>query len=151
MPHGDLSDYAAYTCFFSGLVSVLYPSTWFLSAGPLKPFFDGSPTAEVLALIRVIGGLLLLNFPIFFVVRWNTLNGKAAMLGCFVAAFTFAYVGLSLDGNAVVLRPWYLLSAAFVAFGLHFGFNANPMLTSAMLLEKEKKKAEKKAAQGKKA
>lgn len=92
-----------------------------------------------------------MNGPIFFVVRWNTLNGKAAMLGCFFAALTFAFVGMSLDKYVFVLRGWYVLAAAFVAFGLHFGFNANPMLTSAMLLEKEKKKAEKKAAQGKKA
>ena len=83
--------------------------------------------------------------PVLFVVRWNTLNGKAAMLGCMIASATFASTGLAMDGYTFQLRGWYIFALALFAAGLHLGFNANPMLTSAMLLEKEKAKAAKKS------
>ncbi|GMI45908.1 hypothetical protein TrCOL_g704 [Triparma columacea] len=145
MPHGDLSDSAASFCALTGLVSLFYPQSWFLGLGPVQPMLDGDATPAMLSLIQVIGGLLLLLGPVFFVVRWNTLNGKAAMLGCLIASATFAAVGLRLDSWTFVPRGWYLFTSAFFVSGMHFGFNANPMLTSAMLLEKEKAKAAKKA------
>ncbi|KAK7230684.1 hypothetical protein SO694_00078143 [Aureococcus anophagefferens] len=58
-----------------------------------------------------------------------------------IAATTFASVGMSLHGQPK--NGFTVVAAAFVVEGLHLAFNANPMLTSAMLLEKEKAKAAK--------
>ena len=73
--------------------------------------------------------------------RWNKINGKAAALGVWIAATVFAATGLSLHGSPA--NGFSVFSAVFVIEGLHLAFNANPMLTSAMLLEKEKAKAAK--------
>ena len=104
-------------------------------------FFPVEPTTELVAAVRCIGGLLLMLFPILFVNRWNTINGKAGALGVWIAATTFASVGMSLHGQPK--NGFTVVAAAFVVEGLHLAFNANPMLTSAMLLEKEKAKAAK--------
>ena len=144
MPHGDFSDKASFTCWVLGISSLVAPTTiWYGSVGPLKPMFDGEPTVESLATIRMIGGLLLFMAPVLFMVRWNTLNGKAGMIGCFTAAGVAGYNALAMDEFAFVLRGWWLLVAFFILTALHLGFNANPMLTSAMLLEKEAARAAK--------
>jgi len=143
MPHGDFSDYTAYFCFTAGMASMLAPSLWYASAGPLQPMFDSPSTPEALAAIRFAGGLLAAMAPIFFVVRWNVLNGKAAAIGCLIVAGNTISMALSMDNYAFVLRGWYILACMFVLAAAHFAFNANPMLTSAMLLEKEKARAAK--------
>jgi urea transporter len=83
--------------------------------------------------------------PVLFVVRWNVVNGKAAALGCTIAAINSASIALKMDNYAFVLRGWYAFSAAFLLAALHLAFNANPMLTAAVLAEKEKAKAAKRA------
>jgi len=148
MPHGDFSDLAALTCFMAGLGTMIAPQLWFTAVGPMKPLLDppsddAIPPASALAAVRFGGGLLVLMAPILFMVRWNVLNGKGAGLGFLIAAANSASIGLSMDDYTPTLRPWYLLAAFFVMTALHLAFNANPMLTSAMLLEKEKAKAEK--------
>lgn len=100
-------------------------------------FLDVAATPELTTAVRCIGGLLLMFAPVLFVVRWNKINGKAGMLGCFFASATFGAAG-NAHGPG-----FFAFAAAFLVEGLHLGFNANPMLTSAMLLEKEKKKAAK--------
>ena len=56
-------------------------------------------------------------------------------------------------GTAALARPSPLPRLSFSLFyflaALHFAFNANPMLTSAMLLEKEKARAERAAGKAK--
>ena len=86
--------------------------------------------------------------PVLFVVRWNKLNGKAAALGLFIAAGNTVIMVLRKDDFAFVLRGWYLFVVMFVLAGMHLAFNANPMLTSAMLLEKEKASAKGGAGKG---
>ena len=133
MPHGDLSDAGAAFCFATGTATLVRPGLWFSGL-----FFDvPSPAAEAVAAVRCVGGLLLALFPIFFVVRWNTVNGKAGALGCMIAAATFGATGAAHGPG------FYAFAAAFVVEALHLAFNANPMLTSAMLLEKERAKAAK--------
>ena len=127
----------------STLASMLAPQLYFMSVGPLKPMFDAEPTPELLAAIRFAGGLLMFMAPVLFVVRWNVLNGKAGALGMIIAAANTAMVALSMDGFAFVLRGWYLFVVMFLLAARHLAFNANPMLTSADLLEKERKRAEK--------
>lgn len=79
--------------------------------------------------------------PTLYVVRWNTLNGKAAAIGFMTAAINTAHMAYSNDGGVFVPRGWYVFVAAFVLAALHLAFNANPMLTVRMLQEKEAKKA----------
>lgn len=82
-------------------------------------------------------------FPVLYVVRWNTINGKAGALGCWIAAANTAHIALSLDDFIFVLRGWYIISVFLVLVGAHLAFNANPMLTSKMLAEKEDARAAK--------
>ena len=182
MPHGDFSDVAAFGCAIVGIASIADPMLWYKTYGAVKPMFDlpegTTPAADTLAVIRFAGGLLLFMFPVLYVVRWNTLNGKAGALGSLIAAGNAARISWSMDGGVFVLRGWYLLAGFLVMTALHLAFNANPcashmcrnqpvpialpelpcpkhscvwtrlgrMLTSAMLLEKEKAKAAKAAA-----
>jgi len=143
MPHGDFSDFAALGCFATGMTSIFAPQAWFASVGPLQPMFDSPSTPELLALIQFAGGLFMFMAPVLFVVRWNKLNGKAGALGCILAAGNAVSVALRMDGYVFVPRGWYLLAVFLVLSALHLAFNANPLLTSAMLLEKEQKKAAK--------
>merc|ERR1711907_127119 len=97
MPHGDFSDYAALFSAVSGLSTIFAPATVAtFSVGPLKPLFD-NPTDETLAALRFAGGLFMYFAFTLFVVRWNTLNGKAAALGLVFAAINTAMLGLGLD------------------------------------------------------
>merc|ERR1719198_565794 len=143
MPHGDFSDKAAFTCAATGAISMFAPSLWYAGYGPLKPMFDAAPTPEALAAIRFAGGLLFFMAPVLFVVRWNVINGKAGALGCTIAAVNCVVIALGMDEYAFVLRGWYLFALFLLIAAAHLALNANPMLTSAMLLEKEKAKAAK--------
>lgn len=142
MPHGDFSDYTALFCFSTGVTSIVAPWLWYQKLGPLLPFFDGVATAETTAVIQFVGGLLLFMAPVLFVNRWNTINGKAGGLGCFIASINSAAIAWGMDG-ALVPRGWHVFSVMFFLAALHLAFNANPMLTSSMLAEKEKKKKSK--------
>lgn len=146
MPHGDFSDYMALFTFVTGTISMIAPWLWFASIGPVEPMFKGESTDEALYAVQFSGGLLNFMAPTLFVVRWNALNGKAAALGCWTVAANTLLLTLRMDGFAFVLRGWYLFVVMFAYAGYHLAFKANPMLTSAMLLEKEKEKAAKATA-----
>ena len=144
MPHGDFSDKAAFACAAAGLTSIFAPSVWFQSCGPMQPMFDESAKSEpLMAAIQFGGALFIFMFLVLFSVRWNTVNGKAGAVGCVVVAAQAVQVALRMDEYNFKMRPWYLLAAVFMATAFHLAFNANPMLTSAMLLEKERAKAAK--------
>jgi len=66
---------------------------------------------------------------------------------CFVSSVV-VHVSLILNHTSRAIG-WYLFSVVFFFATLHLAFNANPMLTSAMLKEKEDKKAAEKAAKNK--
>jgi len=149
MPHGDFSDYAAYFCLGTGLASIFAPEIFGREFGPVKGFFDKEPTGETAAAIQFAGGLLIFMALTLFVVRWNTLNGKAGGLGCFAAAINSAAIAWKMDNGAFVLRMWYIFAGIFLIAGLHLMFNANPMWTSETLAKKEKERAAKKAAKNK--
>jgi hypothetical protein len=153
MPHGDFSDVSALYCLAIGAASIRSPELWFTSYGPLKPMFDiepdRTPPPAARFAVQFAGGLLLLLAPILYVVRWNKLNGKAAAFGFLMAAFNSVAIALNMDYDVkgdvytFVPRGWYVLAALFVSTAFHLAFNANPMLTSAMLLGEEKARAEK--------
>ncbi len=50
-----------------------------------------------------------------------------------------------MDNYAFVPRGWYILALIHLLTAAHLAFNANPMLTSKMLAEKEAAKAKKEA------
>ena len=113
----------------------------------VKPFFN-SASAEASIAIQFAGGLLIFMGLVLFVNRWNTINGKAGGLGCFIAAANSAAIAYKMDG-AFVPRGWHIFAAVFLLAGLHLCFNANPMWTSETLKKKEEERAAKKAAKSK--
>ena len=142
MPHGDLSDYAAFFCLGTGGASLFAPHLWFASVGPLQPLLDSGATGAT-PLIRFIGALLLMIGFCLFVVRWNTINGKAGGLGAFVVSATSALIGGTSFGF------WHVFAVAFLVAGLHLSFNANAMWTPETLAQKIKERAARKAAKNK--
>ena len=106
MPHGDFSDYAAYFMLGTSVAVLSYPKLFYMGAGPLKPMFDGEPTEDALAAIQFAAGPMFFMGPVLFVVRWNTLNGKAAATGTLVMAINTALIALRMDGFEFVLRGW---------------------------------------------
>ena len=97
-----------------------------------------------------MGSLLIFCWLTLYVVRWNTLNGKAGGLGLFIASLNCLGISKSMDKmeTSFVLRGWHILGALFFLASLHLSFNANPMWTSKTLAAKEKERA---AARQKKA
>jgi hypothetical protein len=57
---------------------------WFGSLGPIQPMLEGEPTAAALTAARFAGGPFMFMAFTLFVVRWNTINGKAGAIGCTV-------------------------------------------------------------------
>ena len=151
MPHGDFSDYAAFFCMGTGGASLFAPHLWFTGVGPLSPLLDGmgDATAQGVTLIRFIGALLLMIGFSLFVVRWNTVNGKAGGLGAFVASGTAAYTALSHDGGLGHHTFWHVFTVMFLLAGLHLWFRANPMWTPETLAAKIEERKARKAAKNK--
>merc|ERR1712166_1272272 len=113
MPHGDFSDYAAFTHLALGIASIAAPQhLWFSGVGPLGPMLTGEPTAAALSMARFAGGPFIFFALTLFVVRWNKLNGKAAAIGLFVTAVNSAYIALSMDDFTFVLRLVFAVAAA---------------------------------------
>merc|ERR1712187_312372 len=118
-----------------------YPELVFYSPlGTIKPFFDGPSTPETLTMARFMGGLFLFLSFALFTVRWNSMNGKLTGFGLILAAINTVSLTMGMDNNEFVLRTSHLMALYFVLTALHLAFNANPMLTAAMLAEKEKAK-----------
>ena len=148
MPHGDFSDKTAYFCFATGMIAFFKPDIYFnkieVGGFTMEPMFDSSPTPEMLSLVAILGSFLTLCCLTFYIVRWNTMNGKAAALGLFTMATTFAYQAYKLDGK-FVFRQQYVFALMFYLATVHFWFFANPRWTSVTLKAHEDKKAAKKA------
>merc|ERR1712072_1650410 len=87
----------------------------------MEPMFDSSPTPEMLSLVAILGSFLTLCSLTFYIVRWNTMNGK------------------------FVFRQQYVFALMFYLATVHFWFFANPRWTSVTLKAHEDKKAAKKA------
>lgn len=144
MPHGDFSDVVGIFSLLTGLVGVFRPNMYFEQYGPVLPLFAAAPVEDTLNMVRFAGSLLIFMGVVLYCVRWNTLNGKAAAIGATTIAINTALIGWNMDNQTFVLRGWYVFSAFFALGALKLCFFANPMLTSAMLLEQEQAKANKK-------
>ena len=146
MPHGDPSDYAALCCFASGLTAMVYPHALWASIGPISPMLVEQETPEVKIVVGLVGALLMYLATTLFVVRWNTLNGKAAALGTIVVASTCVRAGIQRGDGSFLLTGWWILAAVFLGATIHLIFNANELWTSKTLAAHEKERAAKKAA-----
>lgn len=140
MPHGDFSDIAALFSLATGLTAIFAPDLWAKDIGPIKAFFDKAhvnPSA-----LSFAGSILIFVGLVLFSVRWNKVNGKAAAFGTLVIATNSVMIAWRMDG-AFVLRGWHIFSFIFLIATVHLAFFANPMLTAAMLAEKEAEKNKK--------
>ena len=147
MPHGDLSDFAGFSCIAAGIAFLAKPQLAFEAVGPVQPLLPaGSIDGNTHALLSFAGGLLLLTGLSLIIVRWNTVNGPWVGAGHLIISGVCANVSRNMDGGAFVLRPWLLFSMVHVVAFLHLLFNPNPVWTSAALREREKARAAKKAA-----
>ena len=142
MPHGDFSDFAGLFSVVTGVASIFSPNVWYREFGPVKPMFDGAPTAESTAMISFMGSLMLFIGLASFMVRWNTTNALSAFLGYFLAAVNAVYISYRMDG-AFILRGWHLFAGIYLLAALHMKFNPNPKWTSATLKAHEEEKAKK--------
>ena len=143
MPHGDYSDYAASFAFFMGITALFRPS-WAgvgIDQIGMKPFFD-TVTPDMEVALSFTGGALIFIGLALYGVRWNTVNNIAAIIGCLFLSINSALIAHRMDGT-FVFRGWHLFTVVYAIGALHFKFNANPVYTSAMLLEKEQEKAKK--------
>mmetsp|Transcript_14359 Transcript_14359/g.47166 ORF Transcript_14359/g.47166 Transcript_14359/m.47166 type:complete len:148 (+) Transcript_14359:830-1273(+) len=145
MPHGDFSDMSAFFCAGLGAVTLFAPNLLFtpvtVGGFTIAPFFDGEydPASPLAGALQFCGALLFYFFFTLYMVRWNTVNGKGAGLGMLCASANAALVGRAMDGGFKP-RMWHVVAGLFLCTALHLMFNANPMLTSKMLAEKEAKK-----------
>jgi hypothetical protein len=129
MPHGDFSDVAGFLTLALGAGYLFAPQFAFQKIGPLEPALDTAPTAELVAVLRVVGASLVGWGLVLFFNRWNTVNGKAGALSSVIVASSIVYNQLVLDQFAFKPRPQYIAALIFVLAALHLAFNANPTHT----------------------
>ena len=146
MAHGDLSDLVGLCSLLFGLTSIFYPKLWTLGlpAISLLPLLSDPLTASTLVAIQTSGGAFAFMGLACYVVRWNTVNSGAAVLGCFIVAANSISISLAMDKNTFVFRGWYIIAFIATIGVYHFIARPNPLLTSDMLLKLEKEKEEKK-------
>jgi hypothetical protein len=140
MPHGDTSDYVGLSLFFTGIASIFFPVIWSTDVGPIKAFFDSPLDGNAVIMASFVGSVLIFLGWLFYVVRWNTINGKFANgPGCIIAAANCIYISYAMDG-AFVFRAWHVLAGVFLVGAYHMFFNANAVWTSESLKKHEQEK-----------
>lgn len=134
--HGNLSDLVALSLIGCALTCLFYPDHLFQDIGPLKAQFS-SKSADLTAMIKFVGCLMLMIALTFSGVKWNPINGKMAGLGGFVAAGYTAFSTFKADSNVFVPRIFYVYAVVFLLGALHIMvFPSNPLLA-----KPDKKKA----------
>ncbi|KAK3275163.1 hypothetical protein CYMTET_16689 [Cymbomonas tetramitiformis] len=131
MPHGDFSDLGALACLAGGFQMMFAPSYQFQDFLPLKAQFT-TATPDVEAMIRMMGGFLVILGCMLFTVRWNVVNGKLSGLACIGCGANMAFTMYSrLDAEVFVPRQFYVFAGLLPLVGLHLMFNANPIIKAA--------------------
>merc|ERR1712032_385072 len=128
MPHGDFSDLAALSFVGLGVQHIFFPNLHLAELPPFKPVFDTKTLApEMEALIKIMGGFVMILGFMLFTVRWNTINGKLSGLGCILCGANIAYTFFKMvDKEKFVLRPPYAVAGLLALTGLKLMFFANP-------------------------
>jgi hypothetical protein len=129
MAHGNISDFV-----FLLLLAVVtqwfaFPQTLSQDLGPLKAQLSiKSGGADMDAIIKFGGGLLLIIGMMFSGVSWNAKNGKMSGFGGFIVVFYTAYNTYKADSDVFVPRLFYVYAAVFFVGALHiFAFPSNPL------------------------
>eukprot|EP00812_Abedinium_dasypus_P005844 NODE_1734_length_1072_cov_223.040315.p1 GENE.NODE_1734_length_1072_cov_223.040315~~NODE_1734_length_1072_cov_223.040315.p1 ORF type:complete len:302 (+),score=82.80 NODE_1734_length_1072_cov_223.040315:99-908(+) len=129
--HGNFSDKIALALIGASLLCLLFPDHLFLDLGPLKAQFS-TKSADLSAMIRVVGSLMLMIALTASGVKWNPNNGKMAGLGGFIAAGYTAFSTFRADSDVFVPRLFYIYAAVIFLYALHiFAFPSNPVIVSA--------------------
>jgi len=127
MAHGNFSDLVFLVSI--GMVVQLwgFPETLFKEFGPMKAQFS-QRTADMDALIKLSGGLILMIGMTFSGVKWNPINGKMAGFGALVSLGYTIYFCVKADGDSFVPRPMYAYALVLILGALHiFAFPSNPL------------------------
>lgn len=107
-------------CFF-------FPDTLYKDIGPLKAQFSKN-TADLEAITKFGGSLLLMIGLAFSGVKWNPVNGKMAGMGILITTAYTTYSIFKADADVFVPRLLYIYAALLFLGGLHiFAFPSNPM------------------------
>jgi len=126
--HGNFSDLTALGLIIAALLCFFYPEHLFQDMGSIKAQFK-TTTADLSAMIKFVGGLMLVIALMLSGVKWNPVNGKLAGLGGFIAAAYTAYSTFKADSDVFVPRPFYVYAALIFLGALHiFAFPSNPKL-----------------------
>jgi hypothetical protein len=136
--HGNFSDMVFFALLGLSLGCLFYPEHLFQDIGPIKAQFSAK-SADLSAMIELIGCLMLMIGLTLSGVKWNPINGKMAGLGSFIASGITAYSTFTVDKQVFVPRLFYIYAITLFLGGLHiFAFPSNPSLP------KPDKKADKK-------
>lgn len=128
MAHGNLSDLVFFALL--GVVIQLFamPNTLYEDIGPLKAQFK-TKGADMDAIIKFGGGLVLMLGLTLSGVSWNPINGKMAGLGGFITVGLVGYKAFAADGNVFVPRLFYVYCGVILLGMLHiFAFPSNPLV-----------------------
>mmetsp|Transcript_67600 Transcript_67600/g.171087 ORF Transcript_67600/g.171087 Transcript_67600/m.171087 type:complete len:274 (+) Transcript_67600:76-897(+) len=129
MAHSNFSDLVFLILMGIVVQWFAFPDTLFDNFGPFEAQFDSrSKNADMAAIIKFGGGLLLTIGLAFSGVKWNPINGKMAGMGGFIVAGHTAYTTFKADSDRFVPRPFYFYAAVIFFGALHiFAFPSNPL------------------------
>jgi len=126
--HGNVGDAVALCLIIAAAFCTFYPDHLFEDFGPFKAQFS-TKSADLSAMIKFIGGLMLMLGLMISGVKWNPINGKMAGFGGFIAAGYTAYSTFQADSSAFVPRLFYVYAMVIFVGALHvFAFPSNPKL-----------------------
>lgn len=127
MAHGNLSDLVFFALLGVVVQWLAFPGTLFEDIGPLKAQFS-SKSADMDAIIKFGGGLLLMIALTFSGVSWNPINGKMAGFAILGTTGYAAYATFKADSDVFVPRLFYIYAAVLFVGGLHIAvLPSNPL------------------------
>jgi len=125
--HGNFSDAVALGLITTAALCAFFPDHLFKDFGPVKAQFSAK-SDDLSAMIKFVGGLMLVLALMLSGIKWNPINGKMAGFGGFIAAGYTAYSTFKADSDAFVPRPFYVYAMLIFLGALHiFVFPSNPI------------------------
>lgn len=127
MAHGNLSDLAFFMLLAVAVQWLAFPDTLYKDIGPFKAQFT-SKGADMEAMLKFGGGVVLTIGMVLSGVSWNPINGKMAGIGGFITVGYTAFSQFKADGDVFVPRLFYVYAAVLLLGTLHiFAFPSNPL------------------------
>jgi hypothetical protein len=118
MAHGNLSDLV-----FLALIGIVvqwfaFPATLYEDIGPLKAQLS-TKGADMDALLKFGGGLMLFIGTVFSAVKWNPMNGKMPGLAAFFVAGHTGYNAFKADAQEFAPRFFYVYAFVLLIGAFH--------------------------------